>query len=101
MLKLALALCLMPAAAAPQVAGHGSVPSSGPAAQQRERPTREQDPVLAQLERIRADLATVAKRYRKARETERRELARRLGPALDEIAASVARLEPAAQQRVR
>ena len=71
-----------------QVAGHNTVPTRGPAAQERIERSAE-DPVLVEVERIRRDLADFAKRYRKAKGAERETLSRSVSPALEEIRARV------------
>ncbi|HET9315509.1 MAG TPA: hypothetical protein VFQ51_07945 [Vicinamibacteria bacterium] len=74
-----------PAAGPAQVAGHSTVPTSGPAARERsERP--EEDPLLVQVDRLRRDLAELGKSYRKAKGPERESIARRAQPVLDQIA---------------
>lgn len=94
MRRLALCLCVaLPVAALAQVAGHGSIPGTGAVARDRQRLQRDDDPVLAQIERIRGDLADVAKRYRKARNADREAMAQRITARLEEISAQVARLE--------
>lgn len=94
MRRLALCLCFaLPVAALAQVAGHGSIPSTGAAVRDRHRLQRDDDPVLARIERIRSDLADVAKRYRKARSPDRDAMAQRITARLEEISAQVARLE--------
>jgi hypothetical protein len=93
MLRMLLVLGLLPAAALAQVSGHGSAPSAGPGAQERTRPKRDDDPVVARIDRLRSDLADVAKRYRKAKAEERPALAGRMVPVLEEIGSLVAQLE--------
>jgi hypothetical protein len=55
--------------------------------------------VIVQVERIRQDLATFGKRYRKARGTEREVLAREAPAALEEIQARVRALPDSAGPR--
>jgi len=81
-----------------QVGGHDTVPTTGPAV--RARHDREaQDPVIVQVERIRQDLATFGKRYRKAKGTEREALAREALAALEEIQGRVRALQDSAGPR--
>jgi hypothetical protein len=92
MLKLLFVLVLLPATTLAQAAGHGSVPSAGPVAQERSRPTRDDDPVVSRIDKLRSDLGDVARRYRKAKAEQRPELASRMVPLLDEIGSLVSRL---------
>jgi hypothetical protein len=86
-LLLALLLAVSPPGAA-QVAGHSTVPTTGPAARERsERP--DEDPLLVQVDRLRRDLAELGKRYRKATGEERASLARRAQPLLDQTASAL------------
>jgi hypothetical protein len=102
MLNLLLAFVLLPAATLAQVAGHGSVPSTGPAAQERSRQKRDDDPVVSRIDKLRSDLADVARRYRKAKAEERPALASRMVPLLDEMGSLVSRLgSRSAQDGVR
>ena len=98
MLRMLLVLALLPSAAPTQVSGHGSVPSSGPGAQERTRPKRDLDPVMAHIDRLRSDLDDVARRYRKAKADERPALAVQMVPVLEEIAPLMARLKSASAQ---
>lgn len=75
-----------------QVAGHDTLPSSGPAARERHERTAE-DPVLVQVERLRQDLARFGKSYRKATAAERARLEGSSGAALEEIQARVRELQ--------
>lgn len=88
----ALLALLQAGPARAQVAGHNSVPTSGPAARERHDRTSE-DPVLVQIERIRQDLAAFGKRYRKVKGTEREALERAAPAALEEIQARVRALQ--------
>ena len=76
----------------------GSVPSAGPAAQERTRPRRDDDPVVSRIDKLRSELADVSRRYRKAKPEERPAIAARMTPVLDEIAALVKRLESGSAQ---
>lgn len=88
----ALLALLQAGPARAQVAGHNSVPTSGPAARERhDRPA--DDPVLVQVERIRQDLTAFGKRYRKAKGAEREALERSAPAALEEIQARVRALQ--------
>lgn len=85
---LTLALLASPAFSLAQEAGHASVPSGGPAARERSARTAEDD-LTVQVERLRRDLAELAKRYRKAEGDERSALARRAMPLLDRMASDL------------
>jgi len=88
---LAAALCgafSLSGAVRAQLAGHTTVPMTGPAAQERSERTAD-DPVLVEVERIRRELADFAKRYRKAKGDDREALSRSVPPALEEIRARV------------
>ena len=98
MLRMLLLLALLPAPASAQVAGHGSVPSAGPAAQEHARPKRDDDPVVSRIDRLRSDLADIARRYRKVKAEERPALAKRLVPVLDEMTAELKRMESGSTQ---
>jgi hypothetical protein len=88
-------LLAAPSAGPAQVAGHATLPTTGPAARERtERP--EEDALLVQVERLRRDLAELGKRYRKAKGGERESLARRAQPLLDQMASSLRELSPEA-----
>jgi hypothetical protein len=81
-------LLAAPSLGAAQVAGHSTVPTTGPAARERtERP--EEDPLLVQVDRLRRDLAELGKSYRKAKGAERGSLARRAQPVLDQMASAL------------
>ena len=91
-LAIAMGALLESAAVRAQVAGHDTVPTNGPAARERHDRTAE-DPVLIQVERIRQDLASFGKRYRKTKGTERESLERPARAALEEIQARVRALQ--------
>ena len=81
-------LLAAPATGRAQVAGHSTLPTTGPAARERtERP--EEDPLLVQVDRLRRDLAELGKSYRKAKGPERETLARRAQPLLDQMASAL------------
>ena len=75
-----------------QVAGHSTLPTTGPAARERGGRPAEDDAVLVQVDRLRRDLADLGKRYRKARDEERQVLARRAQPLLDDMASRLREL---------
>ena len=61
-------LALSAASGEAQQSGHGTVPSSGPAAQGGfVTADREQDPVLARIEELRGELSDLAKQYKKTK----------------------------------